>query len=299
MSEEAYIVVDHVNKYFSRDNEVLHILDDITFTINKGEMVCIVGASGCGKSTLLRAIAGLDPNHEGSILIDGKIVLKPEKTRGMVFQEHRLFPWMTVQQNIAYPLNGTRVEAYKRVKVLEKEYREEIKEARKNNDLEKVQKIRRIIRKEKIRVIGLKKHIVRDHIKLVNLKGFENSYPKQLSGGMAQRAGIARALVNNPPVLLLDEPFGALDTFTKINMQRELKRIQRESGTTMLLVTHDIDEAVFLADKVIVLSSRPGKIKEIIPIDIPDTDGNYRDRNSIEFLNVRKRIYNQFFSDNK
>ena len=251
MANEAYIVVDKVNKYFLHGEDKLQILDNISFNVNKGEMICIVGASGCGKSTLLRAIAGLDPNYEGTITVDGQPVVKPEKSRGIVFQEHRLFPWMTVRQNIAYALSG-------------------------------------MDKKEK-------KDLVKKHIELVRLNGFENSYPRQLSGGMAQRTGIARALVNNPPVLLLDEPFGALDTFTKINMQQELKRIQRESGTTMILVTHDIDEAVFLADKIIVLSSRPGTIKKTIEVTIPVQDGKYRDRNSIEFLNVRKEIYTQFF----
>jgi len=254
MLEENYIVIEHVNKYFLRGDEKMQILNDISFTVTKGEMVCIVGASGCGKSTLLRAIAGLDPNYEGIISVNGQPVLKPEKSRGMVFQEHRLFPWMTVRQNIAYALS----------KMDKKEKRE----------------------------------LVDQHINLVRLNGFENSYPRQLSGGMAQRAGIARALVNNPPVLLLDEPFGALDTFTKINMQRELKRIQKESKTTMILVTHDIDEAVFLSDKVIVLSNRPGTIKEMIEVKLPEKEGSFRDRNSIEFLNVRRRIYEQFFVEN-
>lgn len=249
MSDDKYIVVEHLNKYFDRGEEKLQILDDVSFSVKKGEILCVVGASGCGKSTMLRAIAGLDTNFEGTITVDGQPVTKPEKSRGIVFQEHRLFPWMTVKKNIAYALNG-------------------------------------MDRKEKYKLVA-------EHINLVRLNGFENAYPKQLSGGMAQRAGIARALVNNPPVLLLDEPFGALDTFTKINMQNELKRIQKESATTMILVTHDIDEAVFLADKVIVLSNRPGKIKELLEVNIPEP----RDRNSIEFLNVRRKIYEQFFND--
>lgn len=254
MSDDAYVVVENVSKYFDHGDDGLHILDNVSFTVKKGEMICIVGSSGCGKSTLLRAIAGLDSDYQGVITVNDLPILKPEKNRGIVFQEHRLFPWMTVRQNIKYGLSG-----------MNKEQRDKL---------------------------------VNQHINLVGLNGFEDSYPRQLSGGMAQRTGIARALVNNPPLLLLDEPFGALDTFTKITMQKELKRIQKESGTTMILVTHDIDEAVFLADKVIVFSARPGKVKEIIEVNLPESKDKYRDRNSIDFLNVRRKIYEHFFSEN-
>lgn len=248
-NDNEYIVVEKLTKYFTSDAGEVKALDNINFTVKKGEMVCIVGASGCGKSTLLRAIAGLDPDHHGMVIVNDELVVKPEKTRGIVFQEHRLFPWMSVKRNVAYALNG--------------------------------------VPKEE------KEKLVADHIKLVGLSGFEDSFPHQLSGGMSQRAGIARALVNNPPVLLLDEPFGALDTFTKINMQEELKRIQNESKTTMVMVTHDIDEAVYLADRIIVLTSRPGKIKDIVDVTLPYP----RDRNSIEFLQIRKKIFEQFFEE--
>ena len=249
VSNNAYISVSNISKTFERKGERVKALDDVSFTVDKGNIVCIVGASGCGKSTLLRAIAGLDPVHEGTVTIDGKEVTRPQKTRGVVFQEHRLFPWMTVEQNIDFALGG--------------------------------------------RSGDEKRDIIKRNIELVGLSGFEKSYPKQLSGGMAQRAGIARALANDPDVLLLDEPFGALDTFTKIAMQNELKRIQRQSGTTMIMVTHDIDEAVYLSDKVIVLSSRPGKIKRTVSVDLPVP----RNRNSYEFLQIRKLIYDEFFTD--
>ena len=248
-SSESYITVDSVSKTFMQRTGPLKVLEDVSFTVSKGQVVCIVGASGCGKSTLLRAVSGLDPDHSGTITVAGKKVLSPEKTRGIVFQEHRLFPWMTVEQNIGYALNG----------------------------------------KPKTQ----RKALVQHYINLVRLNGFEKSYPSQLSGGMAQRAGIARALVNRPPVLLLDEPFGALDTFTKIAMQNELKRIQHERHTTMLMVTHDIDEAVFLSDKVIVLSNRPGRIQDTVDVDLSEP----RDRNSIDFLKIKKRIYDEFFQD--
>lgn len=244
---QDYIIVKNLHKYFDDTGEREDVLEDINFSVKKGEMVCLLGGSGCGKSTLLRAVAGLDSRHSGTVWMDGEEIVKPGKERGMVFQEHRLFPWMTVEQNVGYALNG-------------------------------------VVKEEK-------KTLVKKYIELVGLKGFEKSYPRQLSGGMAQRAGIARALVNHPSVLLLDEPFGALDAFTKISMQKELKQIQKKSETTMLLVTHDIDEAVFLADRIMIMSARPGKIKRTISVDLPEP----RDRNSEEFIEIRKEIYREFF----
>lgn len=244
--EQKYIEVKGLSKYFTRKKDSVHALDNIDFDVKKGEMVCILGPSGCGKSTLLRAICGLDTEHEGKVMIDGKEVSKPEKTRGMVFQEHRLFPWLTVEQNIGFALNG--------------------------------------VKKEE------KEELVQKYIDMVGLTGFEKAYPKQLSGGMAQRAGIARAIVNNPEVLLLDEPFGALDTFTKMSMQKELKQIQKKSNTTMIMVTHDIEEAIFLADKIIVMSPRPGKIIKVVDVDLAEP----RDRNTYEFLEIRKEVFNEF-----
>lgn len=249
MDEKDYIVVKDLRKVFHENGQELQVLQDIHFSVRKGEFICIVGTSGCGKSTLLRAIAGLDPEHQGTVRINGQEIVKPGKQRGMVFQEHRLFPWLTIRQNVGYALNG-----------IDKE---------------------------------TKGRLVQQHIDLVGLKGFEEAYPGQLSGGMAQRAGIARALVNNPEVLLLDEPFGALDTFTKIQMQKEISRIHRQEGTTMMLVTHDIEEAVFLADRVLVLSSRPGTLKQIVPVELSEP----RNRNSVEFLRIRKRIYEEFFDE--
>ena len=133
--------------------------------------------------------------------------------------------------------------------------------------------------------------LIKEHLKLVKLEGFENAYPNQLSGGMSQRAAIARALINNPKVLLLDEPFGALDALTKIQLQNEVLKIWQKEKTTMIMVTHDIEEAIYLADKIIVMSSRPGKIKEIINVDI----GKPRDRSSYDFATIKKRVYKHFF----
>lgn len=249
MGVNDYVKVKDFNKFFEKDGERFQVLKDINLEVKEGEFVCIVGASGCGKSTLLRSVAGLDVEHFGEVTVNGERVSRPEKTRGMVFQEHRLFPWMNIEDNISYVLNeGTKEE-----------------------------------KKEKVRKL----------IELVGLKGFEKAYPKQLSGGMAQRAGIARALVNQPELLLLDEPFGALDAFTKIQMQQEVKRIHKQEGTTMILVTHDIDEAVFLADRIVVMSSRPGTIKRIVNVELSEP----RNRNNEEFLKIRKLVFNEFFAE--
>ena len=247
---EKIIDIRDLNKSFTLENvNELQVLNDINLSVKKGEFICIVGGSGCGKSTLLRTIAGLDLDFAGTVAVSGENISGPSKTRGLVFQEARLFPWMTVQQNVEFALDG----------------------------VPKAEKKKR----------------ASDILKLVHLSDFAKSYPKELSGGMAQRANIARALVDNPPVLLLDEPFGALDAFTKIQLQDELLAIQEQEGTTMVMVTHDIEEAVYLADRVVVLSNRPGQIKDIIDIDI----SRPRHRNDQYFVLKKKKIFNYFFSE--
>jgi sulfonate transport system ATP-binding protein len=249
INEKNYLSIQNVNKFFNKNGERFQVLKDINLEVTEGEFICIVGASGCGKSTLLRSIAGLDIEHEGHIYIKGEEVHAPKKERGIVYQEHRLFPWLTVSQNIGYVLTG--------------------------------------ISKEE------KKNKIREYIELVGLTGFEKAYPRELSGGMAQRVGIARALANDPELILLDEPFGALDAFTKIQMQNELRNIRKKKKTTMILVTHDIDEAIYLADKIAVFSSRPGQIKDLVKVELPEP----RDRNGVEFLRIRKKIYEEFMED--
>lgn len=246
---EEFIVVDNVSRTFSGENEVTAI-QDISFTMNKGEFLCIVGQSGCGKSTLLRIMAGIDPVHEGTVQINGSLVDRPDRTRGIVFQEARLLDWMNVRQNVGFALQN-------------------------------------IPKEEKNRLVD-------DYVSLVGLTDFKQSYPRELSGGMAQRVSIARALVNRPEVLFMDEPFGALDYMTKINMQNELLRIREKSDMTVIFVTHDIDEAVYLSDKILVMSRNPGKVKEIIHNTLPFP----RDRNSEAFLGIRRQVYDCFFINN-
>jgi ABC-type nitrate/sulfonate/bicarbonate transport system ATPase subunit len=195
-------------------------------TIAPGEFVSIVGLSGCGKSTLLRLLIGLDREYEGEIRVGGQPVVGPSLDRGIVFQEHRLFPWLTVRDNVGLGLENSSLTPAEKEKA------------------------------------------VREHIALVGLEGFEGVYPHQLSGGMAQRAAIARALVNRPSILLLDEPFGALDALTRSNLQQELRRIWQAEKISMVLVTHDVDEAVFLGDRVVVLEPRPGRIERIVDVPV-------------------------------
>jgi len=268
-SNDEYLKIDNLSKSFNVDGEELKVLNNINLSIKSGEFICIVGSSGCGKSTLLRIIAGLEQDYRGDVILKNERIIKPGLDRGVVFQEPRLFPWLSIVDNLRYALlkkNNIKNSLLKK---------DNIKTSLQNKNKEE------------------KKEAVEQHIKLVGLKGFENAYPHQLSGGMAQRASIARALVNHPDILLLDEPFGALDAFTKIQMQKEMLRIRETEKSTMILVTHDIDEAVYLADRIIVMSSRPGSIKEIISVEL----SRPRNRNSNDFTCLRKQIYEQFFTD--
>jgi len=229
-------------------NSTLQVLQDINLDIPAGRFVSIVGASGCGKSTLLRLILGLDNDYEGRILLDGKPVSGTGLERGIVFQDHRLFPWLTVERNIAVGLRNAR------------------------------------------RSAAEKRELVAEHIALVGLRGFEASYPSQISGGMAQRVAIARGLVNRPSVLLLDEPFGALDALTRSRLQNELQRIWQREGITMLLVTHDVEEAVFLGDRVVVMQPHPGRIRRIVDVPL----AHPRHRSAPEFIRLRDDVLSDF-----
>jgi sulfonate transport system ATP-binding protein len=244
MTGSTHIEIRSVTRDFQVNGNKLTALDDISLDVAEGEFVTIVGASGCGKSTLLRLGAGLDTAYDGSITHAGKRVTGPSLDRGIVFQEPRLFPWLTVGRNVALGLE--------------------------NAGLGKAEK----------------KRLVEEHLELVGLSAFADAYPHQLSGGMAQRAGIARGLVNRPNVLFLDEPFGALDAITKTRLQDELQDIWASERITMILVTHDVEEAAYLGDRVVVMSPRPGRIREIVPVDLPRP----RDRTSAALSKVRNRV---------
>jgi len=212
-----------------RERKMLTALRDISLTINAGEFIVLVGPSGCGKTTFINAIAGLVEPWEGSIEVNGRPVTGPGPDRAMVFQDYALMPWRTVESNIRMPF-----------------------------ELQK---------------LGLSKQEmderVRRYIELVDLKGFERSFPYELSGGMKQRVGIARALVSEPDILLADEPFAAIDAMTREAMQGEIERFVAKTGQTVVFITHSIDEAITLADRIAVISYRPGRIKEVVDVDLP------------------------------
>jgi sulfonate transport system ATP-binding protein len=244
MAGQGHLQIDRVSKAFRVNGAPLNVLDSVDLSVAPGEFLTIVGASGCGKSTLLRLIAGLDTEFQGDVILDGKRVTEPSLDRGLVFQEPRLFPWLTVAQNVALGLL--------------------------NAGLNKAEKNRSVA----------------EHIALVGLTGFQDAYPHQLSGGMAQRAAIARGLVNRPGVLLLDEPFGALDALTRARLQDELQRIWAAEGITMLLVTHDVEEAVYLGDRVVVMAPRPGRIAATFDVPQP----RLRDRANPALARLRDRV---------
>jgi len=251
MAHAGTIDIRSLNKQYAVKGKTLPVLSDISLTIPPGEFVSIVGSSGCGKSTLLRLVIGLEADYQGEILLDGKRIVGTSLDRGIVFQEHRLFPWLNVEQNVALGLlNAALPEAEKR-------------------------------------------RTIQEHIELVGLKGFEQAFPHQISGGMSQRVAIARALVNRPEVLLLDEPFGALDALTRTHLQQELQRIVQAEGITAILVTHDVEEAVYLGDRVVVMQPRPGRIKRIVEVPLPRP----RDRASPVFTAIKDDVLSEFSHD--
>ncbi|AXA92593.1 ABC transporter ATP-binding protein [Massilia sp. YMA4] len=239
-----HIVVTDVNKVFSTPGRDVVALKDINLEIPRGQFVCLLGPSGCGKSTLLNAIAGFALPSSGMITADGQLVTAPGPERGMVFQEYALFPWMTVEDNVAFGL--------------------EIKGQPKAQIRATVDKL----------------------LKMLSLADFRNRYPKDLSGGMRQRVAIARVLALDSPIMLMDEPFGALDALTRRNLQDELLRLWAELKKTIIFVTHSIEEAIYLADRIVVMTYRPGTIKRDLLVDLP----RLRDPAAAEFNALKREL---------
>jgi NitT/TauT family transport system ATP-binding protein len=213
--------------YQPRTGKRLLAIDRLSLDIAEGEFVSVVGPSGCGKTTFLKIVDGLVSATSGRLMLDGKVIVEPGRERALVFQDASLFPWFTVQRNVAYGL--------------------ECQGVRPAEANERVQRF----------------------INMVGLSGFESCFPYELSGGMQQRANLARALAVDPELLLMDEPFASLDAQTREIMQEELLNIWRQTGKTVLFITHQINEAIYLSDRVLVLSARPARLLADLPIDIP------------------------------
>lgn len=232
----------------------LTAIDALNLEVRDGEFLTLVGPSGSGKTTLLDLLAGLSTPTSGEVLVDGKPVTGPGKDRAVVFQQYALFPWRTASANVSIGLEGVGPDG------------------KKLNRRERAAK-------------------AREYLALVGLAGFEDRYPHELSGGMKQRVAIARSLAYEPDVLLMDEPFAALDAQTREQLQDELLRIWKATGKTIVFITHGIDEAVYLGQRVAVLSARPGRLKEIVDIDIPDRDGDDDIRSNPAFVEHRHQVW--------
>lgn len=240
--------LEQVSKSFAKveTDEVTHALNEINLSMSSGEFISLVGPSGCGKSTILRLAAGLIFPTTGSVTVNGKAVEGPSPERGMVFQKPTLFPWLTVEKNIAFSLK---------------------RQGKLKGNEDRVERM----------------------IRMIGLQDFRDDYPSQLSGGMAQRVALVRSLINEPDILLLDEPLGALDAFTRMNMQDEILKIWHEKEQLAVMVTHDVDEAIYMGTRVIVMDANPGRVID----DISITEEYPRDRSSEKFVAYRNEILNR------
>lgn len=227
----AYLKIDHIDKSFERGGSKTEVLKDISLTIDKGEFVSIIGHSGCGKSTLLNLIAGLTRVSAGAILLENTEVNEPGPERAVVFQNHSLLPWLTVYENVN--LAVSKVFAGRKTKAEKHDW-------------------------------------VMRNLDLVQMAHAKDKRPAEISGGMKQRVGIARALAMEPKILLLDEPFGALDALTRAHLQDAVMEIHARLGNTMIMITHDVDEAVLLSDRIVMMTNGPAaRIGEVLDIPIP------------------------------
>jgi NitT/TauT family transport system ATP-binding protein len=240
-----------VGKEFELQGQSIKALRGANLAVRKGEFVCLIGASGCGKSTLLRIVAGFETPSHGEALMWGKPIEGPDPSRGMVFQDYGLFPWLSVRANIGF---GPRSRGRPAAEV---------------------------------------RDTVEHFVELVGLKRFAEAYPHQLSGGMKQRVAIARVLANDAEMVLMDEPFGALDAMTRERLQDELLELWQRTGLTVIFVTHAIEEAIFLADRVVVMTPGPGRIDSEFRVELPRP----RDIAGREFNDLRRLLSSKLHSD--
>jgi NitT/TauT family transport system ATP-binding protein len=254
------ITIRDVHKtYQTPGSAAIQALGGVSLNIEENEFVCVVGPSGCGKTTLLNIIAGLESFDSGVVQMDGEDIVGPGVERGVIFQQYALFPWMTVRKNIEYGM-----------KFVQKE-----------------PEMRRYTRQEK-------REAADRYIKMVNLQGFEDAWPKNLSGGMKQRVAIARSYAVNPKVLLMDEPFGALDAQTRAQLQEELLATWQSEQKTCFFITHDVEEAILLATRVVVMSARPGRVTELVNIELP-YPRNQATKLDAAFIAYRNQIWDMVY----
>jgi sulfonate transport system ATP-binding protein len=236
------LAIEHVSKSYILEGTERPVLKDINLQVEHNEIVAIVGASGCGKSTLLRLVVGLDADYRGTISWGDQNTTSLFKV-GMVFQDHRLYPWLTVQANVDLAFDNSSLSVAER------------------------------------------RDRTSHYLRLVGLADYAKAYPRQLSGGMAQRAAIARALAQEPEVLLMDEPFGALDSILRMRLQDELLSIWEKNKVSIVIVTHDVEEALYLADRVLVMEPNPGRIRDVVEVGLPRP----RDRGDPGLADLKRR----------
>ena len=249
-----FLVIEHLVKaYPTAGGGESVILDGINLTIGENEFISVIGHSGCGKSTLLKIVAGLETASGGSVRLEGREIRKPGAERMMVFQHYSLLPWLTVRENIRLAVD----EVFPKIPKNEK------------------------------------KQIVNDHIAMVNLTAAADKYPDEISGGMKQRVGIARALAIRPKMLLMDEPFGALDALTRGKLQRQVLDIWENQRQAVMMITHDVDEALFMSDRIVMMTNGPAaKIGEILDVPFPHPRDRQALRNSREYFELRNYALN-------
>lgn len=254
LDSAGFLEIENIVKsYPSPDGGELVILDGINLSIGENEFIAVIGHSGCGKSTLLKMVAGLEKPTSGSVWLEGKEVRKPGAERMMVFQHYSLLPWLTVQENVRLAVD----EVYKKMSPVEK------------------------------------KQIVSEHLAMVNLTQAANKYPDEISGGMKQRVGIARALATRPKMLLMDEPFGALDALTRRKLQKQVLDIWESHRQAVMMITHDVDEAIYMADRIVMMTNGPkAKIGEILEVPFPHPRDRQAIRESKEYYELRNHALN-------
>lgn len=256
-THEPFLTIENVSKVYPTPNGPYTVLEDVNLTVNEGEFVCVIGHSGCGKTTLLNMVSGFNKPTEGEVRVQGQRITRPGPDRMVVFQNYALLPWKTAFENVYLAVNSVYPDKSKQDKMA----------------------------------------IVKEHLAMVGLEEAANKKPKQLSGGMKQRVSIARALAICPQVLILDEPFGALDAITKEELQEELLQIWSQHRVTVMMITHDIDEALFLADRLVMMTNGPqAKIGEVLEIPFPRPRNRSQIMEDPQYYTLRNHALDFLFS---